>query len=253
MAACSSPEPPVEERGVNEVSLEDSTVAAVLAVARLESEPENRLEVGLTYPQLNPSASPELAHMLDVVNADIALRIAATVDSFLVAAREAATDYQDNPDVGASSLEGVFAVPFLNDRIFSASQTVDTYVLGMAHPNSTTVVYNYDLATGKQIGLTDLFDNPTAYLDTLSAWVGEGLGLEAQERGADASDLFSEGFAPSNDSFRLFTIGPDSLRLHFPPYAVAPYAVGPFTISLAYTDLRPLLKTTGPAATLVSH
>ena len=236
-----------------EVALEDTTIVPVLAVARLENEPENRLEVGLTYPQLNPSATPELARMLDAVNADIAARIAAEVDSFLVWARDAAISLDDHPELGHSSLEGAFADPFVNDRLFSASQEVYTYVLGAAHPNTTTLVYNYDLGTGAQIGLGDLFNGATAYLDTLSIRAGAGLIAEAEQRGFEASGLLTEGFAPAAENFARFTLGPDSLRLHFPPYAVAPYVAGPFTVSLAYADLRSVLMDAGPAATLGSE
>ncbi len=250
MAGCTSPEPPVEAVDVTEVALVDTMAVPVLAVARLESEPENRLEVEFTYPQLNPSAVPELAPMLDAVNADIAARIAAEVDSFLVWARESAVGYEDNPELGHSLLEGAYADPFVNDRIFSASQEVYTYILGAAHPNTTTLVYNYDLGTGAPLGLGDLFNSATAYLDSLSAWVGTALAAEAEELGLDADFLFREGFAPAAENFTRFTLGPDSLTLHFPPYAVAPYVAGPFTVSLAYSDLRPLLMETGPAATL---
>lgn len=250
MAACTSPEPPDEAVSATEVALEDTMVVPVLAVARLEIEPENRLEVEFTYPQLNPSAAPELAPMLDAVNADIAARIAAEVDSFLVWARESAVGYEDNPELGHSLLEGAFANPFVNDRLFSASQEVYTYMLGAAHANTTTLVYNYDLGTGARIELGDLFDGATAYLDSLSAWAGAALVAEAEQRGFDADGLFSEGFAPTAENFARFTLGPDSLTLHFPPYTVAPYVAGPFTVSLAYSDLRPVLMDTGPAATL---
>lgn len=251
LAACTSPEPPIESADTAVVSLEDSSVVPVVAVARLENDRENRLEVGITYPQLNPSSEPELARMFDAVNTDIAARIAAVVDSFLVAAREAAT-YQTDPELGFSSLDGAFADPYVNSRLFSASQSVNTFLLGSAHPNSTTLVYNYDLGKGVQIELADIFDGATAYLDSLSAWAGASLAAEAEKRGMSASDLFHEGYAPVADNFALFTLGPDSLRLHFPPYAVAPYAAGPFTVSLAYTDLRPTLMEAGLAATLGS-
>lgn len=250
LAACTPQESPVEAVDATQVALEDTMVVPVLAVARLESEPENRLEVEFTYPQLNPSAAPELALMLDAVNADIAARIAAEVDSFLVWARESAVGYEDNSELVHSSLEGAFANPFVNDRLFSASQEVYTYMLGAAHPITTTLVYNYDLGTGAPIGLGDLFDGATAYLDSLSGWAGAALAAEAEERGFDADGLFSEGFAPAAENFARFTLGPDSLTLHFPPYVVAPYVAGPFTVSLAYSDLRPVLMDTGPAATL---
>ncbi len=252
LAACTSPEPPIETVDTTAVALEDTSLVPVVAVARLENERENRLEVGITYPQLNPSVAPELARMLDAVNTDIASRIATVVDSFLVSAREAA-GFADNPDVGFSSLEGAFDDPYVNGRIFSASQGIYTFLLGTAHPNTTTIVYNYDLGKGAQIDLADIFDGATAYLDTLSARAGSTLVAEAEERGMAESDLFPEGYAPIEENFDLFTLGPDSLRLHFPPYTVAPYVAGPFTVSLAYSDLRSVLMDAGPAATLGRH
>ena len=112
------------------------------------------------------------------------------------------------------------------------------------------MVYNYDLGTGAQIELDDLFDSATAYLDTLSAKSRVALAAAAERRGFDAIGLLENGYAPTTENFTRFTLGADSLSLHFPPYAVASYAAGPFRVSFAYSDLLSVLMDVGPAATL---
>lgn len=215
----------------------------------MENEPESRLSVNISYPQLNPSARPELAQIFDQVNADIVTRIGAEVDSFLVWAREAA---QTSPSTlgGESTFEGGFSGTFVNDRIFSARQHIYTYTLGAAHPNTTSIALNYDLGTGEIVELDHLFDAASSYLDTLSTAVEAGLLSEAEARGLSTTELWEEGYNPTADNFQRFTLGPDSLAIHFPPYAVAPYVAGEFEVHIPYSRLAPILRSNGPARSL---
>ncbi|MDX1438920.1 MAG: DUF3298 domain-containing protein [Rubricoccaceae bacterium] len=216
---------------------------------RTENEPESRLVIDITYPQLNPSARPELSAVFDIINADIVGRINARADTFLVWARDAALTTPRDIAV-ESSLEGGFSEPFTNDRLLSVQQHFYSYVLGAAHPNTTVETFNYDLSTGEAVHLEDLFESGTAYLDALSSLAHAGLIEEATSRGFAPADLWSEGYAPTPENFAHFTLHEDSLALHFPPYAVAPYVAGEFEIRIPYTNLTSVLRSGGPASSL---
>lgn len=252
ISACSTDEEAPPAPAAAEPVEADTTITLVLSGTRTEHERESRLSVDMTYPQLNPSARPDLAHIFDQINAQIVERMSSEVDSFLVWARESAA-ITDATLGGESSLEGGFSDAFINDRVFSTRQHMYSYTLGAAHPNTTTIVHNFDLGTGEVLALEDLFESGTAYLDTLSLLTQVGLFSEAESRGFAASDLWEDGYAAQAENFERFTIGVDSLAIHFPPYSVAPYVAGDFEVCIPYTRLGGVLRSGGPAASLTSE
>lgn len=193
------------------------------------------------YPQLR-DAGPHT----DALNRGFADSARAVVETFRP------TEPPDPAFPYETTVDGGFEVDRLDSRLFSAVELY-SYYTGGAHPNHDFIPINYDLATGRPFGLGDLFRPETPYLDTLSArteahlraWAGSsGFSEEVEEA------YWPDGFAPEAVNFSRFTVGSDSLHLHFPPYQLAAYAAGAFYVTVPLDVLRPFLAPSGPADAL---
>ncbi|MDX1530704.1 MAG: DUF3298 domain-containing protein [Rhodothermales bacterium] len=148
---------------------------------------------------------------------------------------------QDRLLVGA--LEGGFTEPLLQDGLFSTRLDLSVYT-GGAHPNHYALPLTYDLTTGAPVRLADLFRPDAAWRDTLARLATDRLVA------ARGSDWLFEVPIPA-EALSTFTLGPDSLRLFFAPYAIAPYAAGTSEVALSYERLRDLLDPAGPTTRLL--
>jgi hypothetical protein len=99
-----------------------------------------------------------------------------------------------------------------------------------AHPNAYMRTFTFDLATGAELTIADLFDDPK-YLETLSEksrailipQIAELSELEAEE--VDRS-MLDPGTEPKATNFQWFYLDAASLVLIFPPYQVGPWVIG---------------------------
>lgn len=229
LAACGAPTPepaPAPEAAAEPVVVTDSLV---------RSEPAVNYRVAIGFPRIEGDERPAARR----VNAAVRDSVEAFAESlrpdpgFFTGDAEADRIYVGDADGGP-------ARTFLGGRVFSSRVDVYAYT-GGAHGNLYSFAFNYDLATGEPFGLGDLFLGGTAYLDTLAARTTERL-VAARGTGW----MFDDAIPPDPAYFSLFTLGPDSLTVFFPPYAIAPYAAGPSEVSLPYAALRGVLDDGGP-------
>ncbi len=123
-----------------------------------------------------------------------------------------------------------FASPVATSYLFSIYE--DT--MG-AHPNSYYRTFVFDLRTGKQIQLKDLFAPGADYLTPLSNTARAGLSAQL---GEDVNtEYLNSGTAPEDINFQNFVIDGDTLVILFPPYQVGPYALGPQKVSILLSRL----------------
>lgn len=233
VAACGAPDPaPVPPPGPDPepVVVTDSLVRA---------EPALNYRVAVGFPQIEGDERPAARR----VNA----AVRDTVEAFAADLRPEADLFTGDPEadrIFVGDAEGETARAFLGGRVFSSRVDVYAYT-GGAHGNLYSFAFNYDLATGEPIRLSDLFHGGTAYLDTLAARVTERL---VADRGTGW--MFEDEIPPDPDYFSIFTLGADSLTVFFPPYAIASYAAGPSEVSVPYAALRGVLDERGPVGWL---
>ncbi|MBS0264116.1 MAG: DUF3298 domain-containing protein [Planctomycetes bacterium] len=96
--------------------------------------------------------------------------------------------------------------------------------------------------TVEQDQLADFFQPDTPWRDALIALCCEDL----QRQEASAATAVQK----IPEMLEQFTIRPDGLHVHFPPYAVGCYAEGPYEVCLPFSRLSPYLCDTGPATAL---
>ncbi|HLA63051.1 MAG TPA: RsiV family protein, partial [Rhodothermales bacterium] len=151
-----------------------------------------------------------------------------------------------NPDFEAF-VEGGFETDLVRDSLYSGLLAAYAFT-GGAHGNQDFRPLNVDLRTGRTLTLPSFFRADAAWRDTLAANSTRRLVASL------GPDVLFDGAVPADDPavFRVFTLAPDSLVLHFPPYAVAPYVAGPQRVAVAWSSLRPLLDPAGPARYFVT-
>ena len=204
-------------------------------------EPELRNTARVGYPVLGRAAAAER------VNRQI--RGVATR-----AAAEFRRTEPPGPDAGmseVSDVQGHFEVDLLTDGLFSFNQAIWAYT-GGAHGNTFFFPQTYNLRTGATVGLADVIAPSDAAWQALADGARAELFRQARGRfGLDPGDdpaewLFADTIEPDRETFEaIWTIAPDSLVIHFAPYAVAPYAAGSWRVPVAYADLAGHL---GPVA-----
>ncbi len=129
--------------------------------------------------------------------------------------------------------------PAKTPRTVSYIFTIYEDTLG-AHGNTFFHTFTYNLGTGQELSIADIFAPGTPYLAKLSALSRSYL---AQSLGPGTSQqMLANGTAPDEKNFQNFFLDNGTLALLFAPYDVAPYAAGPQTVRLPFSDFVGLLQ-----------
>lgn len=109
-----------------------------------------------------------------------------------------------------------------------------------AHPNTFYRTFTFNLETGAELKISDLFVPRSDYLKRLSA-IAE---FELAKSLKDMANIeyIRQGVTAEALNFQTFAIEGENLILIFPPYQVAPYAAGTQTVSIPLEQLREILK-----------
>lgn len=146
-----------------------------------------------------------------------------------------------------SGLTVTYKTSTISDDFLSILFISSPYIADAAHPNHTTLSYNYDLMMKKEVFLNDLF-KADDFLLTLSTLTIEQLTDQSKAAGTyfDGKDkTITEGAAPTQDNYDVFTIQDGQLVLYFDPYQVGPYAEGIQTVRFSKNDLNAHLSDLG--------
>ena len=111
---------------------------------------------------------------------------------------------------------------------------------GGAHPYSIISAVNFDAASGKEIGLHDIFAEGCDSLLTERLTTR----LAQQHDVASLQELKEIGFLTLNDMYvtNNFVMGEDSIYFIYNEYEIAPYALGSSCIGFNYNELKDILK-----------
>ena len=138
------------------------------------------------------------------------------------------------------SLERIGKVRHNSDYIFSMELSEYSY-LGGAHPNTHINFVNYNLKSGEEIKLDDLFiDNFEEDLNSIA----ESEFRKIKEL-SNKVDLGQAGFWFDNNRFHLnnnFLITDSSLIFYYNNYEITAYAFGPTELEISYLKIKDLIK-----------
>jgi len=200
---------------------------------------ESKLEAGLEYPQFRGRT---LGAATANVNRHIRERIEATLSRFLA-------DIADLPDVQTSiphQLHSSFSVALLRSSVVSVRFTMAAYS-GGAHGSHWTEPLNLLVTPLRELGIADIFQDPTAGLTALSAYAIDQLLAPSQDRPLRMEALVRRGAGPDPRNYCAFNLTSRGVLVTFDEYQVGCYAEGPSEVHVPYHvlshSLSPFLTT----------
>jgi hypothetical protein len=117
------------------------------------------------------------------------------------------------------------------------------YSDGAAHPYHFSRTVTFNLATGQDVTLDQLFLAGSDYLQIFS----DVSKAELSTRDIGFNDeVFASGADPLPVNYQNWNITADGLLITFDEYQVAPYAAGPQTVTLPYSALKDVIDPQGP-------
>jgi hypothetical protein len=139
----------------------------------------------------------------------------------------------------ANTSEIGYSVTYADDELISIS--FGNYLFtGGAHGNAFTFPLNFDLRTGREIRLADVFAANSEYLQDLSRYCVKKLQDELNEGNED--EWIQTGAGPKAENFESWNVRKSGLMLTFDAYQVAPYAAGPQEVVVPFGELRSILR-----------
>jgi hypothetical protein len=132
--------------------------------------------------------------------------------------------------------------------LVSIAFLIQAYYEGAVHGSYNTIVFNYDLTSGKMLKLADLFKPGAKYLKPISDYSIQS--LRKEKEGVPDSDWI-DGAAPEEKNYQSWNITREGLDINFDPYQVGPYAEGPHEVLIPYSILKDIINPAGPLAHLL--
>lgn len=111
------------------------------------------------------------------------------------------------------------------------------YPIGAVHGMPLRDYYHFDLASGTQYGLADLFKKESRYTERLQTLVAKQIAQREDARGYKAR--------PEVRPDHNFTVTSDGLAIYYYPYEIAPYSAGFPTFDIPWRDISDLIDTNG--------
>jgi hypothetical protein len=117
------------------------------------------------------------------------------------------------------------------------SITVDFYMYtGGAHGMTDRVAYNYDLNTGEELKLSDLFNKDFDYKDFINKEI-----LKQMKTNEDMYFHDEGGFKTISDEQRFY-LADGNIAIYFSQYEIAPYAAGIPEFKIPLSSIKENLK-----------
>lgn len=131
---------------------------------------------------------------------------------------------------------GFFTLERPSPDIVSITFNVYSYI-GGAHGQIVICVLNFNLKTGQQLGLADLFAEPQKAITIMSELCASRL---TKTLGEDADEeMIKDGTEPVEANFSNISLLPDGVAVEFQPYQVGPWSIGQQQVKLTLEDLAP--------------
>lgn len=114
------------------------------------------------------------------------------------------------------------------------------FYTGGVHPNSYSFVLNYDLKTGRELKLADLFKPNSDYLKVIS---GYSIGQLKKDLGEDSdAEWIEAGAGAKAENYKNWNITKKGILITFDSYQVASYAAGPQEVTIPFAEIKNILR-----------
>lgn len=204
-----------------------------------------RFESTTEYPEITGGSTAGIVSFNRITKAR-ALKLAADFKKDIMSMT--AEDVASIPDSMSYYVEVGYNVVYADNNLVSIKFS-DTGFSGGAHPNTNYYTLNFDLKSGKELKLADLFKPGAKYLQTIAAYSLKDLqsrkNAETGESEGVATDDWAEGASAKDENYESWNITKKGLLFTFDPYQVASYANGPQTVIMPYDKLKTIAKPDG--------
>ena len=159
------------------------------------------------------------------------------------------------PEASEDTLTVRYTVRLLSDDLISIEFPIDYYEHGAAHGSHAFHVINYDVKSGRELSLAELFKPGSDYLGKVSEVAIKQLhrwNKDSAEYPAGGGQPYlddegiAEGAAAKAENYQNWTITPRGLAFTFDYYQLGAYAAGAPAVVLPYADLKDVLRPGGP-------
>ena len=202
-----------------------------------ETNKPKMFEITAVYPELT-GVEPLIAANFNKLVKDAVMRRVSEFRKNMMSLT--AEDLKYTKQLGVNNyLETSYSVELANDNIVSLYFQNSDFE-GGAHPNHYSFTLNYDLKSGKEVKLADLFKPNSNYLQKISDYSIQKLKIEAGEMSDE--EWIKTGAGPEADNFSSWNITDKGILITFDPYQVAAYAAGPQEVLIPYSQLKNILR-----------
>lgn len=153
-------------------------------------------------------------------------------------------DAPDPPISSRSTYDLKYSLLSPEGEIISLKFVITSYFDGAAHPGEQMLTFNYNLVTGQQLYLEQLFISGSGYLDQIAGYCKEQLNLRNIAFNVAGAD-------PTTNNYRNWNITSDGLLITFEMYQVAAGAAGPQTVLIPSIELKEVINSHGPLGSLL--
>jgi hypothetical protein len=188
-------------------------------------------------PVMAGSSDPRVAKF----NQGVSAIVKAAVDQF----HKDLSEQSAVPLAGGSYFDLRYKLVSPPGPIFSLQLVIEGMTDGAAHPYHVTISYNFNLETGREIALNDLFLPAASPLPVIADYSKKE--LAKRDIGFE---MFAAGADPKPENYTVWNISADGLVIFFNEYQVAPYVAGPQTVVIPFAELQKIIDPSGPLAGL---
>ncbi len=130
-----------------------------------------------------------------------------------------------------------YEVVLATDSFLSLYFYAESYGIGAANGVQYSFVVNYDIASHREIKLSDIFRPDSKYLKFISEYC-----IDQLSRGEYGQSLRKDELAPVSKNFESWNLTRDGIRFNFDECKVFGCSGGKQTVEIPFTDLRPIMS-----------
>jgi hypothetical protein len=211
---------------VNVVSIADASSSQIYKV---EGE----------YPQFASASSSMNAAIADFITTNLSQFKTSSQENWQARTDTVPTGTVDTLPAQSFSFSSSWEPQQINDHYISVIVRVD-YYNGGANGTQLLKTFNYDVANGRMLSITDLFPGVTSSLQQISKLAIDQLTSSAQgTSGSNAPiDMINTGAAPTAENYANFTFNNDTVTVYFPKYQAGPGYFGEQKVSFVRSAIK---------------
>jgi hypothetical protein len=133
------------------------------------------------------------------------------------------------------------------EPIISIRLVVQGSITGIAHPFNRYRTVNFDIGSGKEIQLSELFKADSNYLEVISQLANAELSRKLH------NNMLANGAASSEANFNNWNININGLRITFDETTVAPATLGSQSILIPYSTIKKIIEPESSLGRCLQH